>query len=97
MKLHCTLLNVNRAETDADHYFDFTHAHYMYRYMYIDTIAKTIVQIMTFLSSAFPSLGTTYGSSVDVATLISCAAQTKMKEVTMTLRTGLLGMSTRTP
>ena len=54
-------------------------------------------KITTFRSKSFQSLGTTYGSSFEVATLISCAAQTKMKEVTTTLRTGLLGMSTRTP
>ena len=59
--------------------------------------SKIQINIKEFLSKAFQSLGTKYGSSVDVATLISCATQTKMKEVTMTLRTGLLGMSTRTP
>lgn len=48
-------------------------------------------------STSFQSEGTAYGIRTNVRWCTSCAAQTKMKEVIITLRTGYPGTNTRTP
>ena len=59
--------------------------------------SMTKAKIAQFLRRFLPSLGTTTSPRVAVMQCISCARQTKIKEVTRRLRKGACGTSTSSP